>query len=134
MPLWVIYHPEGTFATTESKQALSKSITTIYTSVGLPPFYVVVEFVALPNSNIFVGGENPPPSKPFVRIVVDHIAINMQGDKDRMLSMVSHVDNALKPHIADKGYGWEYHIDETRRELWKINGIVPPPCKLPPLT
>jgi|TARA_R110002003_G_scaffold46_10_gene3796 hypothetical protein len=24
------------------------------------------------------------------------------------------------------GYDWEYSVYETRRDLWKINGFVPP--------
>jgi hypothetical protein len=32
----------------------------------------------------------------------------------------------LKPSIADKGWDWEYSIEETRRDLWKVNGLVPP--------
>lgn len=36
------------------------------------------------------------------------------------------IDAILKPFIADKGYDWEYSIDETSRDLWKINGHVPP--------
>lgn len=24
------------------------------------------------------------------------------------------------------GYDWEYHIEETNRDLWKIQGLVPP--------
>jgi hypothetical protein len=36
------------------------------------------------------------------------------------------VDAILKPHIADKGYDWEYTVAETSRDLWEVNGIVPP--------
>lgn len=36
------------------------------------------------------------------------------------------MDDALKPYIADKGYDWEYSVEETRRDLWKIQGLVPP--------
>jgi hypothetical protein len=43
--------------------------------------------------------------------------------RDRFLGRV---DDALKPHVADKGYDWEYSVEETRRDLWKIQGFVPP--------
>lgn len=38
----------------------------------------------------------------------------------------SQVDQTLKPHIAAKGYDWEYHGVETDRQLWKIQGQTPP--------
>jgi hypothetical protein len=43
--------------------------------------------------------------------------------RDRFLAKV---DNALKPHIAEQGWDWEYSVIETSRDLWKINGLVPP--------
>ncbi|KAK3682217.1 putative oxalocrotonate tautomerase [Podospora appendiculata] len=130
MPLWLVYHPEGTFTTQESRQTLAADITRIYTDAGLPAFYVVVNFVTLPSSNIFVGAESPAAGKPFIRISVDHIAVhfgNYEDTAQRQLRMVTRVDQVLKPHVADKGYDWEFHIDETPRELWKINGFIPPP-------
>jgi hypothetical protein len=36
------------------------------------------------------------------------------------------VDQVLKPFIADVGYDWEYSITESSRDLWKVNGLVPP--------
>lgn len=36
------------------------------------------------------------------------------------------VDAALKPFIEDAGYDWEYSIEEVSRDLWKIQGLVPP--------
>ena len=32
----------------------------------------------------------------------------------------------LKPFIADAGYDWEYSITESSRDLWKVQGLVPP--------
>ncbi|KAK3369401.1 putative oxalocrotonate tautomerase [Lasiosphaeria ovina] len=125
MPLWVIYHPEGSFPTPESKQALAAAITANYTRIGLPAFYVIVEFVTLPSTSIFVGGKNH--DKPYVRIAIDHVAVHRVGDPDREAKMVNNIDAILKPHIADKGYAWEFHIDETPRALWKVNGFIPPP-------
>ncbi|KAK3368568.1 putative oxalocrotonate tautomerase [Podospora didyma] len=125
MPLWLVYHPEGTFTTAESKQALVSNITPIYTDGGLPAFYVVVNFVQLPSSCMFVGGK--PPVRPFIRITVDHLAVHFSDNVPRRERVLSRIDQALKPHIADNGYDWEYSIDETPRELWKINGVIPPP-------
>ncbi|KAK4243771.1 putative oxalocrotonate tautomerase [Corynascus novoguineensis] len=130
MPLWQIFHPPSTFTTPSSKQALAADITSIYTSVGLPAFYVVIYFIPIPDENAFVGGQNRPPgSKPFVRFVADHIAVHIESDAARVQGMMKRVDAALRPHVRDKGYDWEVHVDETPRGLWTINGLVPPPFK-----
>ncbi|KAK4172677.1 putative oxalocrotonate tautomerase [Triangularia setosa] len=128
MPLWLVFHPPGTFTTPDSKKALTDDITKIYTAGGLPAFYVVVNFIALPEGNIFIGGENiSQRSKPFIRFVAEHIAVHVTKDAERQARTIKRIDEALKPHVADKGYDWEWHVDETPRGLWKINGLVPPP-------
>ncbi|CCF33378.1 hypothetical protein CH063_05583 [Colletotrichum higginsianum] len=48
MPLWIIYHPEGTFEDDASKEAFSADITKFYTTIGLPAFYVVANFISCP--------------------------------------------------------------------------------------
>ncbi|KAK4185369.1 putative oxalocrotonate tautomerase [Podospora australis] len=127
MPLWLVFHPEGTFSTPQEKQALAADITTIYTSAGLPAFYVVMNFIQLPPSSIYVGGEQTREKKPFIRFVAEHIAVHFEDNKARQDRVLQKIDQLLKPHVADKGYDWEYHIDETPRGLWKIQGLVPPP-------
>jgi len=126
MPLWVIFHPEGILTTHESKQTLAADITSFYTRVGLPPFYVVIEFVTVPHTNTFVGGQNP--TAPFIRIMVDHIAAHANTEA-HMFRQSDTLDGTLKKHFADKGYSWEFHVDHTPRELWKVNGFRPPPRK-----
>jgi phenylpyruvate tautomerase PptA (4-oxalocrotonate tautomerase family) len=130
MPLWNIYHPEGTFEDKESKQALSKDITKIYHEgpAALPKFYVIVNFIKLPQESTYIGGE-PNTSTPFIRLKIDQIAVRLPNDDKVYNSMTSRVDAAIKPHIADKGYDWEFHIDETERRLWKVQGFIPPPNK-----
>ncbi|KAJ5453724.1 uncharacterized protein N7458_004680 [Penicillium daleae] len=128
MPLWLVFHPPNTFDTQDAKQALANDITKIYTSAGLPAFYVTVQFILSPTSSCFVGGK-PETERPFIRISVDHIAVHSNNDTGMHARITARVDAALKPHLADKGYDWEYHIDETARGLWKINGLVPPPYK-----
>ncbi|KAK4160640.1 putative oxalocrotonate tautomerase [Cladorrhinum sp. PSN259] len=126
MPLWLIYHPsQSSFTTQESKQSLAEDITSIYTSAGLPAFYVSVNFIPLSNENIFVGGKNP--ENTFIRITVDHIAVHFRDNEAREKRVLAAVDKVLKKHVCDKGYEWEYHIDETPRSMWKIGGIEPPP-------
>ncbi len=128
MPLWLVFHPEGTFITPESKQAMAADITTLYTTAGLPAFYVGGNFSTLPHTNIFVGGKNTQ-ERPFIRFMVDHLAVHFGDDAERKLRVVNKLDALIKPHVADKGYDWEFHIDETPRELWKINGFIPPPSE-----
>jgi len=127
MPLWLVFHPEGTFPTTESKKALAADITTLYTGGGLPAFYVVVNFITLPHGSIFVGGQTTPAAAPFVRFTVDHLAVHFRDDAARKRRVIDRLDELIRPHVADRGYDWEFHIDETPRELWMINGFVPPP-------
>ncbi|CAG8920267.1 unnamed protein product [Penicillium salamii] len=127
MPLWQIYHPVGTYEDPASKASFAQDITKIYTKVGLPAFYVVVNFIPLPKEDILVGGELQ--NKPFIRVVITNIAIKMPESDDAYARFTSSVDTVLKPHIADRGYNWEYHVAETDRRLWKINGLVPPPWK-----
>jgi hypothetical protein len=40
------------------KKALTEDITKIYTGVGLPAFYVVINFMKLPPGDTWVGAEN----------------------------------------------------------------------------
>ncbi|GES64831.1 hypothetical protein ATEIFO6365_0009032000 [Aspergillus terreus] len=128
MPLWLIYHTPNTFEDVGSKQALVEDVTKIYTNVGLPPFYVVVNFIRLSSEDVWVGGE-PRTERPFVRIMIDHIAVRLENDDSMYKRTSDAINNALKPHLADKGYGWEFHVDETERRLWRINGLIPPPFK-----
>ncbi|KAF2185625.1 hypothetical protein K469DRAFT_707854 [Zopfia rhizophila CBS 207.26] len=137
MPLWIIYHPPTTFTTPQSKAALSKDITTIYTNAKLPAFYVNVIFIPVSPENYYIGGvPRPSPhsssnpsgqdtSVPWIRITIQNIARRLPdaAARKRFLGMV---DAALKPHIEDKGYDWEYNVEETDRDLWKVQGLVPP--------
>ncbi|EPE08948.1 hypothetical protein F503_04535 [Ophiostoma piceae UAMH 11346] len=127
MPLWQFFHPPSAFKTAEEKQAVVKDVTNLYTSWGLPAFYVVVQFFPLTvdanNANAFVGGE---PATNFVRIIVHHLAFQSMGNLAAHKRISSNIDTILKPHVADKGLDWEYHVAESPPTMWKINGLVPP--------
>ena len=159
MPLWHVYHPPSTFTTAASKSALSADLTAVYTSRGLPAFYVVVIFHPIAGSDLFVGGEtanasfstqnptptNSPPQRssqlqslsrsqgvnvkqPFIRLEGTHIAITIPSSaKERFTDFTRRLDEALWPHIGAKGFGWEYHVLQTERSMWKISGVRPPP-------
>ncbi|RMY46608.1 hypothetical protein D0865_09181 [Hortaea werneckii] len=125
MPLWSIYHPTGTFEDEASREALSKDITKSYTSIGLPPFYVIVNYITLPGNATWIGGR-PNTANPFIRIKIDHIAVTLPDEDEAYKRATANIDAALKPHIADRGYDWEYHVDETERRLWKVGGMYAP--------
>jgi len=132
MPLWQIYHPAGTFSDRATKQALVRDITVIYTDLGFPPFYVNVQFVPLGAEDFWISSETRDSAKghkPFIRVVITHIHVNLPDDDTAYTNVTNKIDNALRPHIADKGYDWEYHVAETERRLWKVNGLYAPPFK-----
>lgn len=127
MPLWLIFHPDGTFEDDASKEALAADITKIYTSINLPAFYVITNFIKMPGNTMLVGGKKVDQKhRPFIRVAIEHIAVTLPNEDDVYRQTANAVDAALKPHVADKGYDCEFHIDETERRLWKINGLFPP--------
>lgn len=130
MPLWQIYHPPSTYQSQESKALFASDITKIYTNHGLPSFYVVVNFIPTPPETLFVGGQTKTPSEnPFIRIVITHIAVHVPDNDEAYKRTTARIDAVLKTHVSERGYEWEYHVDETERRLWKINGMRPPEWK-----
>ncbi|GLB09988.1 hypothetical protein AtubIFM57258_005924 [Aspergillus tubingensis] len=129
MPLWQIYHPPTTFTSPSSKHSFAQDITKFYTDLGLPAFYVVVNFIQTQPDDVYVAGtpKHPTDDKPFVRIVITHIALHVPDSDAAYARTTSRLDSVMKPHLLDKGYDFEYHVDETDRRLWKINALVPPP-------
>jgi hypothetical protein len=126
MPLWLIYHPAGTFEDLATKQGLYRDITAMYTDRGLPAFYVIVNFIKLPSDDIFIGGR-PNTENPFIRIIINHIAIIQPNTDEAYYRVRTRISQILKPYIADKCYDEEFHVDETERRLWRIQGMDPPP-------
>ncbi|KAF3026435.1 hypothetical protein E8E14_011731 [Neopestalotiopsis sp. 37M] len=143
MPIWHVLHPDIIFTDPREKAELVKTIVGLYTSGGLPPFYVNVFFHKFAPGDAwsdtrYQGGidalENNAVAgvsqrkRPFVHFEIDQIAVNITSD-EWAARWCERLNEALKPHIADKGYDWEYHIDETPRSLWRTNGLSPPPWK-----
>ncbi|KAH7389732.1 putative oxalocrotonate tautomerase [Phaeosphaeria sp. MPI-PUGE-AT-0046c] len=137
MPLWTIYHPPSTFTSATTKAALAKSITEIYTAADLPPFYVNVLFQPIEPESFYIGGvarpsprkdENEPgpdSERPFIRVTIQNIARTIPNP-EIAARFLTRIDAVLKPFLADMGYDSEYSVLETSRDLWKIDGIVPP--------
>ncbi|GAA0395934.1 tautomerase family protein [Streptomyces luteireticuli] len=122
MPLWHVHHPVGTYSA-QQKREFAADVTEFYAGFGLPKFYVVVLFHEVPESSFFVGGE---PSASTVRIVVEHIARHTE-EPDRRKRTGEVLSRLLAPHTSDRGLSYEFHIDETPRDLWRIDGMEPPP-------
>lgn len=120
MPLWTVYHPVGAF-TAEDKQTLADRITDLYPS--LPRFYVGIIFHETQKESFFMGAK---PKDNFVRIWMDHFARTLPTPEAKE-RWVRKADEAIAPFVRDRGYDWEFHIDETPRDLWSIQGITPPP-------
>jgi phenylpyruvate tautomerase PptA (4-oxalocrotonate tautomerase family) len=122
VPYWEIFAPEDAF-TPQDREQLSEAITSIYVDyVNLPKFYVVVLFKETPANTMYVGGKA---ANNFVRVVVDHIARQMDTAEMRALCMTV-IEQKLAPFVKDRGYDWEVHLDETPMDLWRTQGLVPP--------
>jgi hypothetical protein len=108
MPLWNIYHPEGTFEDNASKESLSKDITAIYHDgpAALPKFYVIVNFIKLPQNSTYIGGI-PNTGTPFIRLKIDHIAVTL-------------------PNVCKNPDG-----EKLDRPRIKVDTHFSPPCKQP---
>ena len=122
MPLWNVYHPVGAY-TEQEKREFADRVTSIYQARGLPRFYVVILFHEVERGSFYVGGE---PVDDRVRVAIDHIARHL-ADPARRDSARQRIGAVIQPFAAGKGLHWEFHIDETPRDLWMIDGFVPPP-------
>ncbi len=79
------------------------------------------------NSNVYISGKPSSENEnPFVRVVITHIAVRLPDEDAAYLRTTSRLDSVMKTHLLEKGYNFEYHVDETERRLWKINSLIPP--------
>jgi phenylpyruvate tautomerase PptA (4-oxalocrotonate tautomerase family) len=122
MPLWNVYHPVGAY-TEQEKREFADRVTSVYEARGLPRFYVVTLFHEVDRGSFYVGGE---PVDDRVRVAIDHIARHLD-DPARRDSARQRIGAVIQPFAAGKDLHWEFHIDETPRDLWMIDGLVPPP-------
>lgn len=60
-----------------------------------------------------------------MRIVVEHIALKME-DPARRIQNREAIARLVAPHTTERNLYCEFHIDETPRDLWMIDGIAPP--------
>ncbi len=120
MPLWNFYHPVDAY-TPDDKQALAEKITEIYARF-MPKFYVGVVFQAIEAESYYIGGE---PRNNFVRIWIDHIARDFP-DEEASTRFINAVNQVIAPWVKDRGFDWEFHVDETPFSMWSIQGYFPP--------
>lgn len=120
MPLHRIYSPEGTFAADE-KALIAQNLTKVYTARGLPAFYVDVFFIDIPKDSFYVGGEQ----RSLIRVVSQHLA--RTTPRENYPDILDRVEAAFAPVFKGRGLDWEFHIEQHERELWRMNGISPPP-------
>ncbi|AJE81842.1 hypothetical protein SLNWT_1466 [Streptomyces albus] len=124
MPLWHFHHPPGAWSA-EDRKKLAGEVTALYTRFGLPPFYVVALFHPVEESSFLVGGE---PAGNTVRVVVEHIARHSDDPEFRRRTCEA-ISGILDPYTRERGLSYEFHIDETPRDLWRIDGLAPPPTR-----
>ncbi len=105
MPLHLIHHPPSAFSS-EDKAEFSERITTLYTDMGLPAFYVVVLFIPIEKDSFYVGGKS---TDKFVRIVAQHLARQIPTTEEKQ-KFSEKYENVLAPFIKDRGYDWEVDI------------------------
>ncbi len=122
MPLWNVYHPVGAY-TEQDKRGFADRVASGYAARGLPRFYVVVLFHEVGQGAFYIGGE---PAGDCVRIAIDHIARH-HSEPEKREAARQWLTSLIEPFAAGKGLRWEFHVDETPRDLWIINGLVPPP-------
>jgi phenylpyruvate tautomerase PptA (4-oxalocrotonate tautomerase family) len=122
MPLWNVYLPVGAYSE-EEKREFADRVTSLYGARGLPRFYVAALFHEVDRGSFYVGGE---PADNLVRIAIDHIARHYADSASRESAM-QRVGAVIQQFAAAKGLRWEVHVDETSRELWRIDGLEPPP-------
>lgn len=118
MPLHRIYHPTSAFSSAD-KAALSEHITGLYTSVGLPAFYVVVLFIPFDKESFYVGGK---PTDRFIRIVSQHLARQLPNDQAKKQFM-ENFEKVLQPFIKDKGYDWEVNKNHFHQLCFHSNFV-----------
>lgn len=121
MPLWVFNHTAGAF-TAQEKLQIAGGMTQIYRSIGLPAFYCHAQFFELQPDSIFAGGESP---KGLTVITIYHIARRFENEEQRE-QFLKAFDSVVWPVLKPKGIEWESFITEAERDLWRINGLIPP--------
>src|SRR5262245_6223715 len=62
----------------------------------------------------------------FIRLSIEHIARTTSDD--RKAWWLELTKEAIAPFVKDRGFNWEFHIDETPFDFWSVQGYRPPPA------
>ncbi|KAH7311833.1 putative oxalocrotonate tautomerase [Rhexocercosporidium sp. MPI-PUGE-AT-0058] len=122
MPILKFYTSPGQL-TDEEKQELVTTLTAGYTKI-MPDFFVNIMFHELPHGSFFMGGK--PTDGKFVRFTAEHIAMNFKEDLERANRYLDWVGQLFTERFEPRGWTWEFSVTESRRELWRIQSLVPP--------
>jgi hypothetical protein len=129
MPLWDFTFTAGGLSVSD-RERLTKSITKMYTSVGMPAFYVQVRFTETPANSIYIAGKDYSSVKAgqskYACIQIYHVARSLISDLAKR-QFLNAVDRVLGRVFNDQDWEWEYWVTETPRDTWKINCLIPPP-------
>jgi len=120
MPLWNIHHTKNALSDAEKAELADRVTNIVYPH--LPAFYVGVVFHEHEATNFYIGGKS---ANHFVRISIDHIARTLPLPEHKA-DWRSRALKAVGPMFKERGFNWELHVDETPRELWLIQGFIPP--------
>ncbi|MGQ0464368.1 MAG: tautomerase family protein [Sporichthyaceae bacterium] len=134
MPAWQIFIPENALSS-EDKLEIGKRATAIYSEnfdLNMPRFYTTVYFHEHKPGAFVIGGET---RENYAQVSILHIArsheqvaeylgIGLQDLNEAFMKMAHEV---LDPFIADRGYELELFVQQSDRELWRIDGMSPPP-------
>ena len=121
MPLWD-FHTTPNLLSPPEKQDLATSITNLYVSFGLPAFYVNVRFTSHDRESNFNGGQT---QGNFAVIRIEHLARQFR-DEEQKNGFFQAAAAILTPVLKPKEAIWEYAVTQLERDLWRINGFVPP--------
>ncbi|KAL2062508.1 hypothetical protein VTL71DRAFT_6774 [Oculimacula yallundae] len=139
MPILKFYTNPGQL-TAREKQELATTMTGLYARI-MPAFFVNIMFhetsakmkklhiangkpQQLPPESFFVGGK--PTNGTFVRFTAEHIAVNWNDDLKRANQYLEFVGNLFTEKFEPRGWTWEFSVTESRKELWRIQSLIPP--------
>jgi phenylpyruvate tautomerase PptA (4-oxalocrotonate tautomerase family) len=129
MPLWSFHYTAGALGISQREQ-LAKSITKIYTSAGMPAFYVQVRFTENPPNTAYTGGEDVSSRKEgrsnYAMIEIWHIARTFTSETAKR-QFINATNKVLGRVLDLSEWKYEHAVVEGPRDLWRINGWTPPP-------